>query len=580
MDKTEVIKQVEMNLPKEILYGTMNGKPFKLFLETKFIECVKEGAQVDKLVEFISTKISPQVVKSSNKDIFMSYIKENIKRDVLKRPIKHGTVEDYIRDVYLVEVEDLEIIDDATLEIVVKEIEEVVLPKLQEKTRDKKEIYVEEFIKTQKNFIAQIMIGGELIETRDFLMSKLSFMDDDFLISVGPNKKTIEEVYHTFLNNQEEKVSLIDKMELCADFTRYMEEEVLDSLMEEYQCTFREYIEEIVPSIMSSATEVSIGGNTWSVSEFVEEKLEAQKQVLLEQKKKDELETVEKLNRTGENPGLVTEIKLELSGGKLEATGEIPIVSSSLLTEEEITALTHLPFDQVKDIESISIRLLNALKESIYHTTNEHDLQTKEKEVQDIVSGLGTNYSLELQTLVDSIVALVTKKRNDMIRIEGNKEDYAEALVDELKAIQGTIKLADNVDSYSIIKVQLNRILSEINEKGIRDTMVIDTLYDTEKKLHRVFWKYYYTMEDFDLKKNAVIALINDSLSVIKNNEIRLATVIEERERQNIMIDTDVKRDVILNAFEEARKGRILTEAEIEQFSNELETNQYAAVVL
>ncbi len=579
MDKIEIIKQVELHLPKTLLYGTMNGKPFQLFLETKFVECVKENANVSNLVEFIQTKIASQVKKASNIDIFMSYIKENIKSDILSQPIKNGTVEDYIRDVYLKDVETIVNVDDATLEIFVKELNESVLPKLQEKAKDKKEDYIVEFIKSQKNFVAQITMGGEIVKTRDFLISKLPFMDDDFLITIGPHKKTLEEVYHTFLNNHEEKLSIIDKMELCADFTRYIDEELLNSYREDANCTFREYIEEIVPSIMTSITEVSLRGNTWKVEDFIAERIEEQKQVLLEQTKKQELEQLEKLNRTGENPGLVTEIKLELSGGKLEATGEIPIVSSSLLTEAEIEALTHLPFDQNNDYEYISKRLLSALKDTIQKTTNEHDLKTKEEEVKRIVSEMGTSISLELQTLIDSIFELITKKRNDMIRIEGNKEDYGEAIIDELKAIQGTIKLADNIDSYSMIKVKLNRIFSEINEKGIRDSMVMDTLYETEKRLHRAFWKYYYTMEDFDLKKNAVIGLINDSLSVIKNNEIRLSSTIEERERQNIMIETDVKRDVIYNAFEEARKEKILTEAEIEQITNELEENKYAKIV-
>ena len=287
MDKLEIIQEIKNNLPEELLNGTYskNGKVMPLY-------------------EFLD-------------NIFIRFIKDGASVDNLIT---------YVRD---------KIIPD-------------VIPKVK---YDQRYIdYVDAFLASREDLVATVRISEtELVSTRDYLISKIPFMDENFLVTVGPNKKTLYEVYMMLLNNEYHPATLKDKEELCIDLSSFLTDEVMDSIMDGMSITVRSYITEVLPTIMVNATDIVIGGKNVGVDEVVARINERQMEIIEEQRQREIEERLEMFNRTSENPSLLGEIQVAMvDDDNLEITTSIPLVSSSQLSDEEVNLLLDQVFDTVR----------------------------------------------------------------------------------------------------------------------------------------------------------------------------------------------------------------------------------------
>lgn len=510
MERTVIIAQLKEQLPEDILNGTYskNGKTMPLyeFLDSIFIRFIKDDAKVENLVTYINEKILPDVIP-------------------------------------------------------------------QIKPNKKYEEYIERYMASRDDLVATVRISeNELISTRDFFMSKIPFMDDNFMVTVGPHKKTLDELYMTLLNNEYHPATLADKAELCASLSNFLSDEVLDSTMDGMSMSVRTYINEILPTIMINATDIIIGGKNVSVDEVVSKIDKRQREIITEQRQREIEERLERFNRTGENPSLLSEIQVALAeDDSLEITTNIPVVASAKLSLEEVAALTSLKGDSLYSNHREYYKMsLDNLKESINHTNNAHDLESKASEFNSLVSSMDPSIAAEYSTLITSIAELVVARRNAIIRIDNNKEEYGESLIDRITAISKIIRTLDNVDSFSDVSQQIHSLEKDMIEKGITDVSVWQVLRDSQEKLKRYAIRFNLTSEEFEKDKNAIMGSINDKLSIIRRNIVALASVTDERDIQRINIDIDVKSDAISSELAEGLKDKKISEADAKKVADEL----------
>ncbi len=510
MDKIAIVAEIKAKLPEHLLNGTYskNGKvmPLYEFLDTIFIRFIKDDAKLENLVTYINEKIVPDVIP-------------------------------------------------------------------QVKTNKKYEEYIESYLASRDDLVATVRISEtELVSVRDYFFSKIPFMDDDFFVMVGPHKKSLDEVYTMLLNNEYHPATLADKAELCASLSEFLSDEVLDSTMDGMSISVRSYINEVLPTIMVNATDIVIGGKNVSVDTVVSKIDERQREIIAEQKQREIEERLERFNRTGENPSLLSEIQVALAADdSLAITTNIPVVASSKLTDEEIAALSFLKGDTLySDPKAFYKKSLDNLRESINSTNTAHDLESKSSEFNWLVSNMDPTIAALYSVLISSIAELVVKKRNDIIKIDNNKEEYGDSLIDRITAVSKRIRTLDNVDGFSEVNSELHFLENEMIEKGITDASVWQVLKDAKDKHKKYATRFNLTSEDFELEKNSIIGSINDKLSIIRRNLVALSSVTDERDIQRINIDIDVKSDAIASELAEGLKDKKISEADAKKVNDEL----------
>lgn len=510
MDKLSIIKEVEEKLDKDLLNGTFahNGSsiPFKEFLETKFISFVKDNANVDRLIDFINNKFAPLVV--------------------------------------------------------IKDIDK------------EKKAFIESFIENRFGYQKLIQVSeNEYMNVTEALLSKVPFMDDNFLITIGPKKTTIEEFYMTILNNRYKAPTIADKYEICEYYGEQLDDKVLDSIMDGMNITVRDYLTSVLPTQMVNATDIVIDGEHISIVDAIEKINAHQMSIIEEEEKRVREELEEKFNRTGENPSLLSEITVELNKeNNLEVTAEIPIVASNQFTEEEVASLSSLDVANVGlDPVTHYVNILSSLKESIVKTNSLHDLETKEATFKEIANeALAANLGLYVQTIITSTEELITEVRNSIIKLEGNKEDYIDALQGASFQIKNEISVAQSTDELSAIYGEITRLRLDSAKKGIHGVQYEATMENLENYFNSVRAKSDFKMVPEDVKRNKAIADVNNLFMDLRIKQRNLESASLERDRQNINIAISVKQEQIMRALNAFVKERLITEQEYQSYSEQL----------
>lgn len=532
MSRLSIIMEVEKQLPDYLLNGTYihNGTSitFKEFLESIFINFVKPEANVANLVDYINSNLISKIEIN----------KENIN-------------------------ENIEIVLSNGKKIVVK------------KADLKKVEYIENFIANRVDYTESIRVSeDQYINVLDTLISKIPFMDDDYMITIGPNKKSLNDFYLTLLDNIYKPATLVDKAEICIFYGSKLDEKVLKSTMDGMNLTVEEYISRILPNQMINATDIVIDGNKISICEAIE-RISKHQINIIEAEEKRKLEEKENLyNRTSENPGLLSEINLALSENhSLEITAEIPVVTKGKLNDEELAAITSLPADIIyTNDEETYKRFLNDIKSAIKATNNMHDLEDKVAEFKRVAEeALSKNLSTYIQNQILSIDELINEKRNEIIKIESNKEDYIEAIQDRIEELKNQLRKLSTIDDYSIIYGDIVKLEREVYDKCIKDYQLIASLESLIEEYKGARAKYDFKTTDFESQKSAAIGHINDLFSDLRIKSNNLTHMENARDIQNIAIAINVKREQITNALNDYLKNKSITEIEYKNYKEELE---------
>lgn len=560
MDNATVIAKVEMDLPKEILNGRyIRGPinvPLKTFLEEVLVNFISEGSTYEQVYNYINTKVLPDVIAAQEvKDVSIDFGALH-NEDVQAQEDKNVTTEPLAPIIDLPKDEFIPI-----------------NPLLGKQC-------VDEFIKNYVGFVDTVRTSDvAVVDTREYLYSKISFMNSDQKIRIGETYKTIEEVYNILLNNSYRPATLVDKTELCTYLAEELEPEVLSSIIKELNMSTKEYILEVLPKMMINATDIAVAGNIVSVDKAIDQIAKKQREMINKEREQENAAKIEEFNRTGENPSLLSEIKLELDKEEdsIEVTAEIPIVSSYLVSPEEVTALSVLPTDTIYgNDDQYYQRLLNNLKQTIKDTSTEHDLTAKESgnnnfsfEViaQEALQKIPT---FEMQQLINSTSELIGTKRNELIKVYSNREEYCDTIMAEINTIARNLELVDSIDSFSEIKNQITRITIDLVEKNIKDMRVKQALDNLTMAYRQAFTKYNLTQNDFEKQKNRIVEGLNTLLSSIRRNYASLLYIQDYNLSQSTITSTNLSVEELKDKIQSAIDSHFLTEDEANNYYHEL----------
>ena len=237
------------------------------------------------------------------------------------------------------------------------------------RTKEEKEAYILNFINGLDSFKETRHLGkGQFENVRERLLGLATQMDNDFLIPVGPFKKTLEEYYNRLLADETPMLTLADKQEICIDCTRYIEIEVLESQMEGYEGTVEEYITEYLPTIMPTVDTVDFNGTVVSLQETIEKIIISQKRILEEAER----------NKYGK-PDFVGELVIQQDG---KVVSDAPVKPLEELTSNEIATMTNIySAGLTLTFDELSINM-NRLMDVIRNISAKEDFDKIEKEVQ------------------------------------------------------------------------------------------------------------------------------------------------------------------------------------------------------
>lgn len=521
MEKLDIIKIIENRLPTEYHNATITVQneemPLFSFLENIFPRFFKEDANPDNLIDYIKNN-------------------ENISRLIKfdKPNIQKGD------------------------EFYTQKVDEYIASNP----------YFKDIIQTGPREEDIISVRNHLIEYAQ------KFMDENGELDYIGKKISFDDLYIKLLNNEYRMPTIEEKAELCIDMTRYIDLAILDSIVDGMDITVRDYICTVLPTKMISATEVELNSEVFDLDEFVTRIVNHQAKMIETEKAKKQQELEDIYNKTGDNPGLVSEIQVRLKGdNNLEITAEIPVVTSSLVSEEEKTSLlSNYREKEVVTDEEYYTRELNSVKLAIEKTTTSHDLNSKEKFFKTIAEeALSKELSSQIKVLIESIDELITLKRNNIIKITNNQEEYVDVLFSEINTMTTELNGFTSLDEYSNIYGKALERYQDVLEKGISDIQLrsaFQILFNriNEKRLNLDATIGYQSpeVERCKVELNALMSDIMQDLLTIEHDSNNLGNLTGTEIRLNSNIETAKEK------VEKAYIDKLLTEDDREYYMNRL----------
>lgn len=437
---------------------------------------------------------------------------------------------------------------------------------------------VDEYIASNPNFKDIIPTGPreeDIISVRSHLIDYASkYMTESGTLDYLGQEITFDDLYLKLLKNEYYMPTIEEKAELCADMTRYIDMEILDSTLDGMGITVRDYICDTLPTKMVSATEVAMDSEIYSIEEFIVKIVNHQAEMLASEKTRKQQELEDVYNKTGDNPGLVSEIQVRLKeDDDLEITAEIPVVTSSLVSDEEKESLlnNYRKKDAITD-EEYYTRELNSVKSAIENTTTAHDLVSKEKFYKSIAEeAVSKGMSEQVQILISSIDELITLKRNNIIKITNNQEEYVDVLFSEINSMNTELNGFTNLDEYSTLYGKALERYQDVLDKGISDIqlrsafqLLFSNIVKKRLNLDATIGYQSPEIERCKVELNGIMTDIKQDLLTIEHDSNNLGNLTGTEIRLNANIQT-AKEQV-----EKAYIEKLLTEDDREYYMNRL----------
>lgn len=324
------------------------------------------------------------------------------------------------------------------------------------RTKEEKEAYILNFINGLDSFKETRHLGkGQFENVRERLLGLATQMDNDFLIPVGPFKKTLEEYYNRLLADETPMLTLADKQEICIDCTRYIEIEVLESQMEGYEGTVEEYITEYLPTIMPTVDTVDFNGTVVSLQETIEKIIISQKRILEEAER----------NKYGK-PDFVGELVIQQDG---KVVSDAPVKPLEELTSNEIATMTNIySAGLTLTFDELSINM-NRLMDVIRNISAKEDFDKIEKEVQGFKEALeGVDLDSYLITKLEVINSMVEKKKIILTKKNNIMDEYEDHTYNVVNQIRSDAK---NQSSNDATNLSIGRALAlEMDLRNVGST--------------------------------------------------------------------------------------------------------------
>lgn len=435
---------------------------------------------------------------------------------------------------------------------------------------------VREFIKENPNFIDVIQIGpNEFRNVSDYLIQyALEFMNDDGTLNYAGKTIELSELYRKVLNDEYKAPTLEGKIESCEYYVSRVDKEILESTLDGMNITVREYIVKVLPTKMDTEYSVNFGEKSIDLNEFIKEIVDHQAEVLATQKKELERKKEDEHNKTGDNPGLVSEIQIRLNEDSVpEVTAEIPVVQSSLLTDAEISSqLTNLGKNESVTSEEYYRDVLNKLKQTIDGTTTIHDLESVTKYFDSIVEDArNSEVYKDVNPYINSVSELIANKQRNLIKVNGNAEEYADVLFSEINSMTNELNGFTTLDEYSTLYGKALERYGDALNKGIKDiqlksafTLLLNRINEKRLVLEATIGYQSPEVERAKVELNELISNIKQDVLTIEHDANNLGSLAGTEVRLNSYIEKAYQK------VEEAYNARLLTETDREYYCNRL----------
>lgn len=354
--------------------------------------------------------------------------------------------------------------------------------------------YVNNFINSLgDSFITDVQYSeNQIINTREMLLYKIKSMDDEFVVHYGGVSRTIEDVYKAIINNQYKRITKNDKVETV----NYLYDKYLNYYLSQYDYlteaelmhekdvqynndTPYEFIEGLVPMMINS-TEVKLIINGQEKIRTVDDMIY---QTFKDRLHKINERKIEINNRVNEKPNELGEIKLEELDDKLSVTStHIPTLNGDVLSEEERVALinTNNKLLSMPEDDYLRRQLYN-IKDDINNALTINDLDNGINKYEEYKAKIDTN--IEFNYLLLQIKESIDRKKMELIKIEGNKEELTDVTYGELSKLKRDLNSVPDGQSYNDLETRFYKISNDLVEKNISDNQVHSLVKDNKSDI-------------------------------------------------------------------------------------------------
>lgn len=435
---------------------------------------------------------------------------------------------------------------------------------------------VREFINNNPNFVDVVQIGPEEFRSVSDYLTRfaLDFMGDDGLIDYAGKTVEISELYQRVLNDRYTPPTLEGKIESCEYYVSRIDETIAESILDGMNITVREYIVKVLPTKMDTEYSVNFGEKSIDLNDFIKEIVDHQAEVLETQKREQVQAREDEYNKTSDSPGLVSEIQIRLNEDSVpQITAEIPVVKSSLLTEEEKNSqLANLRKNELVTEDEYYRSELNRIKQTIDGTTTIHDLESVTKYFDSIVEDAKHSEAYEeINTYITSVSELIASKQRNLIKVNGNSEEYADVLFSEINSMTDELNGFTTLDEYSTLYGKALERFSDALSKGIKDiqlrsafTLLFNRINEKRLILEATIGYQSPEVERAKVELNELISNIKQDVLTIEHDANNLGSLAGTEVRLNSYIETAYKK------VEDAYNANLLSETDREYYCNSL----------
>ena len=514
MAKIDIIREAENHLDPSILNGTLMLKgqptPLKDYLEGVFLDALKEGSTYESVLKFIDTYLMKKITPAKTTTMeTISYPEENVSyidSFLNSHHVFASSVQLTKSDFQSVRSKLLELsttMDENHLFHIggqIKTIQDVcedILnnaysePTIVDKT-ELSMFYVAQ-MKESENEVVQNALAADMGKEEPISMEE--YLETVFPLELDSDLRTV--VLGRKLQVSD-AIELLMKQQVCRINIQGIEEDVLESYIDfgngKKQKTSA-YILENLPNFMISLFKVKFNAddNEYDIGETIQKIVKNQRVSVELERTKAQTTIIKANNRFTESADLFT-IGLETVDGEVVAKpvagvsklDGITVASanvSSLTPEEQEAAHNIEDYSRLTDDDYFFINL-DCMADAIRSSRTIEDLTAASRSLEQLIkSSYQLTISENTKKYMSYATSLVERKRQELMKVDSNLEDYTQAIRNALEEINNTVEGITDSEEHARLYAEVTRIEIELMRKCITDDEITSLLDKVKTKL-------------------------------------------------------------------------------------------------
>ena len=539
MAKIDIIKEAENHLDPSILNGRLmlkEGQSTTLqeYLEGVFLDALKEGSDYQSVLNFVDKYLMHKITPAKERTVANIHYPEEITSYIdsflnshhifaASLPINQTDFQK-VRDELLrqsVNMDDNHLFHIGNHTRTIQEMCEDLLNTAYSAPTivDKAELsmfYVAQMKESENEVVMQALSSDfgeeEPITTEDYLEQVLPYeLDADFRTTVLGKKLNIGDA-----------IDLLMKRQVCRLNIQGIDNDILESYIDfgnsKKQKTST-YILDTLPNFMISLLKVKFNSedSEYDIADTIQKIIKNQQVAVEQARKKAETTIIKANNRFTESADLYT-IGIENIDGAIVAKpvatvsklDGITVGKSAVpsLTEEERARAYDIPdYSYLNDDEYFHINL-DYMVDAIRNARTAEDLGATRKSLEQLIkSSYQLSISESTEKYMSYATSLVEKKRQELVKLESNIEDYTQAIGNALQEMLEQIEGVTTIEEQSAMYANLVRIEREIMNKNIKSEELELALEKVKNRLRTNSVRVMILSENLELENaNRMVA--------------------------------------------------------------------------